>query len=54
MLEITQRMLRNWADATGISDLSLVEQDVRVSYALREIFENEFLRALLCLKGVQL
>lgn len=51
MLEITQRMLRNWADATGISDLSLVEQDVRVSYALREIFENEFLRALLCLKG---
>lgn len=51
MLEITQRMLRNWADEVGISDLSLVEQDVRVSYALREIFDNEFLNPLLRLKG---
>ncbi|MEM2759361.1 MAG: nucleotidyl transferase AbiEii/AbiGii toxin family protein [Nitrososphaerales archaeon] len=51
MLDITQRMLRNWADEVGISDLSLVEQDVRVSYALKEITENDLLRPLLCLKG---
>ena len=51
MLDITQRMLRNWADEVGISDLSLAEQDVRVSYALKEIFENDFLKPLLCLKG---
>lgn len=51
MLDITQRMLRSWADEVGISDLALVEQDVRVSYALREIVENDLLRSLLCLKG---
>jgi predicted nucleotidyltransferase component of viral defense system len=51
MLDITQRMLRNWADEVGISDLSLVEQDVRVSYALREIVENDLLGSLLCIKG---
>lgn len=51
MLDITQRMLRNWADEVGIFDLSLAEQDVRVSYALKDIFESDLLRSLLCLKG---
>ncbi len=51
MPDISQRMLRNWADQVGISDLSLIEQDVRVSYALRAIFEDDFLNSVLCLKG---
>ncbi|MFY3740481.1 MAG: putative nucleotidyltransferase component of viral defense system [Candidatus Nitrosomirales archaeon] len=51
MADITHRMLRNWADEIGISDLSLVEQDIRVSYAIRQIFDNEFLSSVLCLKG---
>jgi predicted nucleotidyltransferase component of viral defense system len=51
MADITHRMLRNWADEIGISDLSLVEQDIRISYAIRQIFDNEFLSSVLCLKG---
>ncbi len=51
MPDITQRMLRNWADEIGISDLSLVEQDIRASYAIKEIFNDEFLNSVLCLKG---
>lgn len=51
MLDISIRALRNWADEIGLADLTVAEQDLRISYALKDLFEDEYLKSLLLLKG---
>lgn len=51
MLDISARILRNWADEIGFADLTVAEQDLRISYALKDMFEDEYLKPLLLLKG---
>ena len=50
-MQITARILRNWADEGGIPDLTLAELDYRLVHALRAIYTDPFLRNRLCLKG---
>ncbi|HSJ52761.1 MAG TPA: nucleotidyl transferase AbiEii/AbiGii toxin family protein [Anaerolineae bacterium] len=50
-MQITTRILRNWADEGNIPDLTLAELDYRLVHALQAIFSDPFLRARLCLKG---
>jgi len=51
MPDISNRTLRNWADETGLVDLTVAEQDFRISYALRDLFEDGYLKSVLLLKG---
>ncbi len=51
MLDISNRTLRNWADQTGLVDPTVAEQDLRISYALRDLFEDGYLKSVLLLKG---
>ena len=50
-MQITARILRNWADEGGIPDLTLAELDYRLVHALRAIYTDPFLRDRLYLKG---
>ena len=50
-MQITARILRNWADEGGIPDLALAELDYRLVHALRAIYTDPFLRDRLYLKG---
>jgi predicted nucleotidyltransferase component of viral defense system len=50
-LEITTRIVRNWADQGRIPDLTLAELDYRLVHALQAIYADPFLRDRLCLKG---
>lgn len=50
-MQITARILRNWADEGGIPDLTLAELDYRLVHALHAICTDPFLRDRLCLKG---
>lgn len=50
-MQITARILRNWADEGGIPDLTLAELDFRLVHALHAIYTDPFLRDCLCLKG---
>jgi len=50
-MQITTRLIRNWADEGGIPDLTLAELDYRLVYALQAIYADPFLRDRLCLKG---
>jgi len=50
-MQLTARILRNWADEGGIPDLTLAELDYRLVHALRAIYSDPFLRDRLCLKG---
>ena len=50
-MQITARILRNWADEGGIPDLTLAELDYRLVHALHAIYADPFLRDRLCLKG---
>lgn len=51
MLNITNRILRVWGDAIGITDLKLVEHDYRITYLLDAIYSDRFLSQKLLLKG---
>ncbi len=51
MLRITEGILRNWGDLTGIDNLTLAEHDYRISYLLNDIYSNDFLKDSLLLKG---
>ena len=50
-MEVTTRIIRNWADEGGIPDLTLAELDYRLEHALQAIYSDPFLRDRLCLKG---
>jgi predicted nucleotidyltransferase component of viral defense system len=50
-MQITARILRNWADEGDIPDLTLAELDYRLVHALRAIYTDPFLRDRLYLKG---
>ena len=50
-MQITARILRNWADEGGIPDLTLAELDYRLVHALHAIYTDPFLRDRLYLKG---
>jgi predicted nucleotidyltransferase component of viral defense system len=50
-MQITARILRNWADEGGIPDLTLAELDYRLVHALHAIYTDPFLRDRLHLKG---
>ena len=50
-MEVTTRIIRNWADEGGIPDLTLAELDYRLVHALRAIYADPFLRDRLYLKG---
>jgi predicted nucleotidyltransferase component of viral defense system len=50
-MQITARILRNWADEGGIPDLTLAELDYRLVHALRAVYTDPFLHDRLCLKG---
>jgi len=50
-MQITARILRNWADEGDIPDLTLAELDYRLVHALHAIYTDPFLRDRLCLKG---
>jgi predicted nucleotidyltransferase component of viral defense system len=50
-MQITVRILRNWADEGGIPDLTLAELDYRLVHALSAIYTDPFLRDRLYLKG---
>jgi len=50
-MQITARILHNWADEGGIPDLTLAELDYRLVHALRAIYTDPFLCDRLCLKG---
>lgn len=43
-MQITARILRNWADEGGIPDLTLAELDYRLVHALHAICTDPFLR----------
>jgi predicted nucleotidyltransferase component of viral defense system len=50
-MQVTARILRNWADEGGIPDLTLAELDYRLVHALRAVYSDPFLRDRLYLKG---
>ena len=50
-MQITARIIRNWADEGGIPDLTLAELDYRLVHALQAIYADSFLRDRLYLKG---
>ncbi len=50
-MDVTTRLVRNWADENRIPDLTLAELDYRLVYALQAIYADPFLRDYLCLKG---
>lgn len=50
-MEITARIIRNWADEGGIPDLTLAELDYRLVHALQAIYADPFLHDRLYLKG---
>ena len=50
-MQVTARIIRNWADEGGIPDLTLAELDYRLVYALQAIYADPFLRDRLYLKG---
>lgn len=50
-MQVTTRLIRNWADENAIPDLTLAELDYRLVYALQAIHADPFLRDHLCLKG---
>jgi hypothetical protein len=52
-MQITARILRNWADEGGIPDLALAELDYRLVHALGAIYTDPFLRDRLYLKGAR-
>jgi predicted nucleotidyltransferase component of viral defense system len=50
-MDVTTRLVRNWADENRIPDLTLAELDYRLVCALQAIYADPFLRDHLCLKG---
>ncbi len=50
-MNLTLRLIRNWADERAILDLTLAELDYRLTYALAAIYRDPFLAGRLCLKG---
>jgi len=50
-MQVTARIIRNWADEGGIPDLTLAELDYRLVHALQAIYADPFLRDRLYLKG---
>lgn len=50
-MQVTTRVVRNWADEGGIPDLTLAELDFRLLHALQAVYGNPFLRDRLYLKG---
>ena len=50
-MEVTARIIRNWADEGGIPDLTLAELDYRLVHALQAIYADPFLCDRLYLKG---
>lgn len=50
-MQVTARIIRNWADEGGIPDLTLAELDYRLVHALQAIYTDPFLRDRLYLKG---
>ena len=50
-MQVTTRIIRNWADEGGIPDLALAELDYRLMHALQAIYADPFLRDRLYLKG---
>ena len=50
-MQVTARIIRNWADEGGIPDLTLAEMDYRLVHVLQAIYADPFLRDRLYLKG---
>ncbi|GAB4546107.1 MAG: hypothetical protein Kow0063_40350 [Anaerolineae bacterium] len=50
-MQVTSRLIRNWADEGGIPDLTLAELDYRLVHALQAIYADPFLGDRLYLKG---
>lgn len=51
MIRINERSLEIWADETGINNLILVEQDLRLLNILSSVYEDSEVGCYLAFKG---